>query len=563
MLTKNKIRLGELLLRYQLISEIDLNKAIDMQRISGKKLGQVLIELGAIKEQQLIHLIAEHLSIPFIDLKTYSVDNQAVVLLAEERARQLRALVIKEEKNQLVVGMVDPQDVVAHDELMRLLKRSLKIVLVADSDLTWALNHFYSHHEEILHYAEEVSKEISEVSFDISQLNDNFATTDIPVIKLLKSIFEDAARLQASDIHIEPAQDNIRIRLRIDGVLTENIVKDSRIAQPLAQSIKLMARLNIAEKRLPQDGRFSLKINQQHYDVRLSTLPTEYGESVVMRLLNQSAGLLNLGELGLSSSLLTELHRIMYQPHGILLVTGPTGSGKTTMLYAMLNELNSIERKIITVEDPVEYRLQRVNQVQINTKIELTFARVLRAMLRQDPDIIMVGELRDEETASIALRAALTGHLVLSTLHTNGAVSSIIRLMDMGVEPFLIAAALRGVLALRLVRRVCQYCQQDYQPTENELAWLKTVITEIPASSTFKKGSKCSQCRNTGYQGRIGVYELLTLTPAIVEAVRTGNNLKMAASMSEQPVFTPLIKHAAELAMAGITTLTEIMELEV
>jgi len=344
-----------------------------------------------------------------------------------------------------------------------------------------------------------------------------------PVVKLLQSLFEDAVQIGSSDIHIEPDEKVLRIRQRVDGVLQEHTMNETSIAGALVLRLKLIAGLNISEKRLPQDGRFSITIKDRNIDVRISTMPVFHGESVVMRLLDQSGGIIDMENLGMGEALGARIKKLIKRSHGMFLVTGPTGSGKTTTLYAALNLLNEPEKKIITVEDPVEYRLPRINQVQVNTSIGLTFARVVRTMLRQDPDIVLIGEMRDEETSEIALRAAMTGHLVLSTLHTNDAISTVNRLLDMGIKDYLLASALHAILAQRLVRRICTSCSEDTELDNQQAAWMQAHGSESLKNVTFKKGAGCNYCNYTGYSGRIGVYEMLDFDQDLTDALSHGD----------------------------------------
>ena len=382
-----------------------------------------------------------------------------------------------------------------------------------------------------------------------------------PVAKLLDSIFVDAVQMRASDIHIEPDEKGIRIRQRIDGVLHESILHGSEIISALVLRIKLMANLNISEKRLPQDGRLKMTIKGHHIDVRVSTMPVHFGESVVMRILNQSKGILKLSQLGMPIPILKGVEELIHKPNGVFLVTGPTGSGKTTTLYAALSELNSAEKKIITIEDPVEYTLPRVNQVQVNPLIDLTFGSVLRASLRQDPDIIMIGEMRDEETVKIGLRAAMTGHLVLSTLHTNDAISSAIRLIDMGAEGFLVAGSLRGILAQRLLRMICDACYENYTPTAAEKSWVEGFTGEKNIAYQFKHGRGCSRCNQSGYLGRTGIYELLTIGQDLATALRKNNTEEFKTLAQNDNHFISLGQSAFEVAASGKTTLAEVFRI--
>ncbi|NOQ81018.1 MAG: MSHA biogenesis protein MshE, partial [Methylophaga sp.] len=415
--------------------------------------------------------------------------------------------------------------------------------------------------EQIDSLAEVLDEELAETDFDLQSLTQSTSTADAPVVKLLQAIFEDAVAASASDIHIEPDSNVLRIRQRIDGVLHEQLVDEIRIANALTSRLKLMAGLNISEKRLPQDGRFNIKVKKKSIDVRLSTMPMVHGESVVMRLLDHSQGLLDFAKLGIPEHVLQPLRQIIKKPHGLLLVTGPTGSGKTTTLYAALNEINTAETKIITAEDPVEYQLPRINQVQIHEKIGLTFPTVLRTALRQDPDVILIGEMRDQETVEIGLRAAMTGHLVFSTLHTNDAISTVSRLMDMGAEGFLVATSLQAVLAQRLVRRLCPDCRVSHELDEHDKLWLQQVSSLQTSLAEFYQPVGCHRCNNTGYKGRIGVYELLIITPDLSASLQKNDSILFTELAARQPNFKRLSTHAIELATQGVTTLEEVLRI--
>jgi MSHA biogenesis protein MshE len=556
---RKKIRIGDLLVQNGIITDTQLQQALDKQRLSGLRLGRVLVELGFVEENQFLTFLAQQMDVAFVDLKQFNFDANLVQRLPEIHARRYRAIVLSENRGQLTVGMADPMDIFAYDELSRILQQSIEVAIVRESELLNTLDLVYRRTEEIASFAEELDEEITEGQFDLAAMTPLAQDDGAPVVKLLQSIFEDAVQVRASDIHIEPDEAVLRIRQRVDGVLQEQVMKEKRISAPLVLRLKLMAGLNISEKRLPQDGRFSLIVKKRKLDVRLSTMPIENGESVVMRLLDQSGGITNLDQVGMPTEILQHFRRLIHIPHGLILVTGPTGSGKTTTLYGALAELNDAGKKIITAEDPVEYRLPRVNQVQINPKIELTFARVLRAALRQDPDIILVGEIRDSETAEIALRAAMTGHLVLSTLHTNDAISSAMRLADMGAEGFLAAASLRAVVAQRLVRRLCDNCAITYEPNLQERSWLTRALgPEMAAAVKLKSAHGCHRCNNTGYRGRIGVFELLVMDDAMGEALRLGDTSAFVRAAKQAPEYKPLALNALEYAAQGLTSLAEV-----
>lgn len=556
-----KVHLGKLLLDKKLISQEQLDYAITQQKLSGERLGQIFIDMKIIKEDDLLQLLAQQLEIPFVNLKDYPLHEDVVTCLPEFYARHYRSIVLKKTDEIYLVGMADPQDLIAYDEISRILKKPIEIALVRLEDLLQFIDMMYRHTEEISVFAEALSLELEKSEFNAEQLGQGLSASDAPVVRLLQSIFEDAVQMDASDIHIEPDENVLRIRQRVDGVLHEQVISERGVIQALTLRLKLMAGVNITEKRLPQDGRFSIKIKGKNFDVRLSTLPVQYGESVVMRLLNQSTNILDLAQIGMPPAVLSNLRQIMSMPNGLFIITGPTGSGKTTTLYGSLSELNIAERKIITVEDPVEYRLSRINQVQINPAIDLTFARALRSILRQDPDVVMVGELRDQETVSIALRAAMTGHLVLTTLHTNDAISSALRLVDMGAETYLISAVLRGILAQRLVRRICKNCAKEVTLSQQELNWIRNVANESYVSRHYHRGLGCTYCHNTGYKGQIGIFELLMWQPALTAALQAMDTAKFAEVAAQQETFKPLLISALDLAASGITSLSEVMRI--
>ncbi|MDY6892088.1 MAG: ATPase, T2SS/T4P/T4SS family, partial [Pseudomonadota bacterium] len=421
--SRKKIRIGDLLVQNGVITEEQLKVALREQKSTGRKLGRTLVELGYVEEDTLLNILSRQLNVPFVQLRHYQFKNELVKKLPEAMARRFRAIVLAEQNGELLVGMADPLDLVAYDELVRVLKQPVKQAVIRESELLTTLDLVYRRTDEIASLAEELEDELEDDAFDLASLSAESESADAPVVKLLQTLFEDAVQARSSDIHIEPDETVVRIRQRIDGVLQEQVMKEKRVNAALVLRLKLMAGLNISEKRLPQDGRFNIRVKGRSIDVRVSTMPVQYGESVVMRLLDQSQGILNLDSTGMSSQMVEHFRRLIKRPHGMILITGPTGSGKTTTLYGALAELNRPEVKIITAEDPVEYRLPRLTQVQVNPKIGLRFADVLRAGLRQDPDIMLVGEMRDRETVEIGLQAAMTGHLVLSTLHTNDSIS--------------------------------------------------------------------------------------------------------------------------------------------
>jgi MSHA biogenesis protein MshE len=555
-----KIRIGDMLMANKVISQEQLNTALADQKKSGRKLGRVLIENGFISEDQLLTFLSQQLNIPYIDLRRYHYKPEVVRLIPETHARRFRAIALEDSRESLLVGMADPTDIFAYDELSRVLRRPLRFAVVKESELLKTIDRVYRRTEEISDLAQELQQELTaQGGVDLAALAETEGLTDAPVVKLLQSMFEDAVQVNASDIHIEPDEKEVRIRFRLDGVLRVQTTADRRIASALVSRVKLMANLDISEKRLPQDGRTNIRIRDKSIDVRVSTMPVQYGESVVLRLLNPFSGVLGLEQVGMPKNILDRFRRLIHNPNGMVLVTGPTGSGKTTTLYAALKELNKPEFKILTVEDPVEYRLAGINQVQVNTRIELSFARVLRSMLRQDPDIILVGEMRDQETAEIGLRAAMTGHLVLSTLHTNDAISTALRLTDMGVEPFMVAASLRGIISQRLVRRICESCAEPYELPTAQMAIVRAEAGDKADQLKFKRGRGCSHCNGTGYSGRIGVFEYLEMDNALVEALHTQEPGKFESAAKQQPGFQTLRRAAIILAAQGLTTMDQVV----
>jgi len=556
-----KIRLGELLVQQKLISEEQLTFSLGEQKRTGRKLGRVFIENGFVTEEQISGALARQLNIPYINLKFFNMHPDLVRLLPETQARRFRALVLEDKGGALVVGMADPTDLFAYDEISRIVRRNISLAVVNESELLATVDRLYRRTDDISDFARELEQDLGDAVIDFGGLGGTSGQEDAPVVKLLQSIFDDATQVRASDIHIEPQEKRLQIRFRIDGVLHLQTEADIKIAPALALRLKLMSELDISEKRLPQDGRFAVKVRQQQIDVRISTMPTQYGESVVMRLLNQGSRTLRLDAIGMPPEMVARLRSIVARPNGLVLVTGPTGSGKTTTLYGALAELNTTERKLITVEDPVEYRLPGINQVQVNDKIELTFARVLRSALRQDPDVVLVGEMRDQETAQIGMRAALTGHLVLSTLHTNDAVSTPIRLMDMGVPRYMVATSLQCVLAQRLVRVICESCAEPSQPTPAERAWLKFELGDKVDEHKFSHGRGCPHCNGTGYRGRTGVYELMEMTAAVADAANHSDPAHFMRVAETQMAGNTLRRHGVQLAVAGRTTVAEVMRI--
>lgn len=555
-----KIRLGDLLIQVELITEAQLEEALASQKKSGRKLGQILIDDGYVTEDQILETLSGQLKIPYVDLLHYNYNPETVRLIPEIQARRYRVIALARDDSGILVGMADPTDIFAYDELLRLLSQPIRMAVVRESELLHTIDSVYRKTDEISEFAGELSDELAEGDVDLGDMVATADVADAPVVKLLQSLFEDAVQIGSSDIHIEPGEDVLRIRQRVDGVLQEQVMNEVRIAPALVLRLKLIAGLDISEKRLPQDGRFTVKVKDKNIDVRISTMPVHNGESVVMRLLDQSGGIIDIDQLGMPVAICDRVKALIKQPHGMFLVTGPTGSGKTTTLYAALTLLNVPEKKIITVEDPVEYRLPRLNQVQVNTAIGLTFARVLRTTLRQDPDIVLIGEMRDEETSEIAVRAAMTGHMVLSTLHTNDAISTVNRLLDMGVKNYLLASTLNAILAQRLVRRICLSCISEVELDSQQAAWVQS-HGESLENVTFKKGIGCARCNYTGYSGRIGVYELLEFDQELADALSHADGATFARMARNIPGYKSLESVALDYAVEGITTVAEVLRI--
>ncbi|CAG4885209.1 Type II secretion system protein E [Georgfuchsia toluolica] len=557
-----RIRLGDLLLQQGLLTEEQIKLALAEQKRNGRKLGRIFVDSGYVTEEMIGKALARQLKCDYVNLRTFNPDVNLIKLLPEVPARRFRALVLGERNGILRIGFADPTDIVAYDEVSRIVRREIEQAVIVESQLMPLLDRIYRRTEEISGLAKELTQEMGNVPVEFGTVVGLApGAEDAPVVKLLQTIFEEAQKTRASDIHVEPQEKSLLIRFRIDGVLHIQTEADSKIATALVLRLKLMSNLDISEKRLPQDGRFNIKLRGQAVDVRISTMPNQYGESVVMRLLAQNTGLLELDRLSMPPHVLERFRRAISRPSGIVLVTGPTGSGKTTTLYAALNELNSPEMKIITVEDPVEYRLPGINQVQVHEKIDLSFSRVLRSALRQDPDIILVGEMRDEDTAEIGMRAAMTGHMVLSTLHTNDALSTPIRLLDMGVPSYMVALSIHMVLAQRLVRVICQNCSAPHELEPHEREWLRYEVGDQVDSKDYKHGTGCAHCSNTGYQGRQAVYEFLEMTNALVAAANQGDPHEFIRLGREQMAGNTLRRDAVRLVLEGRTTVSEAMRI--
>lgn len=558
-------QLGTALIKHGFLTQVRLNEALAEQKRNGRMLGQVLLENNLVTEEQMARVIAEQQNLPFIDLRRYEVDPDAVKVLTEMQARRFKALILEDRQDSYLVGFADPSNLRAQDELAALVRRPIYVAVITAEQFSKTADRIYRKTEQLDEYAQEAKRELERDSnvVDLNQLGFTIDDLDAPVVKFLQTVFDEAIQMRASDIHIEPEETRLVVRFRIDGQLHEQVQADLRLASALIVRLKLMAGLDIAEKRLPQDGGISIRTSGKRIDVRLSTIPTMHGEAAVMRLLAQDQGMRDLEKLGMPQVVLEKFKKLIKQPHGIVLVTGPTGSGKTTTLYGALAILNQRNVKILTIEDPVEYRIAGINQVQVNEKIELTFARMLRSFLRQDPDIMLVGEIRDHETAEIAARAAMTGHLVLSTLHTNDAASTPGRLLDIGIPGFTIATTLLGVLSQRLVRVICEDCSESYQPSSDEFTWASHYLGAKAASTDFKHGRGCVRCNHTGYVGRVGIFELLEMTSDLAVVIHKGDPVEFERAARAALGKESLEHNALELVVAGKTTIAEVMSVVV
>src|ERR687892_169467 len=548
--------LGDVLVDEGLITAEQLETAIAEQQRLGRSMGRVLIDLGLVREPELVSALARKIGLGFVDLTEHAVDASAASLIPEQVARRYRALPIGFEDGKLVVAMSDPANVFALDDIRTITGKQVKPVVATASDVDQAIRKYGQFDQSVEDISAEAASKAEEKTADLTQVE--AAMEEAPIVRLVNLLITQAVTDRASDIHLEPAEGDIRIRYRIDGVLHEVMRSPKNIQNALISRLKVMADINIAERRVPQDGRVGLVVGGRAVDLRVATLPTVYGEKVVIRILDKTSALLRLGELGFLDEQYERYEECFRKPYGTVLVTGPTGSGKSTTLYATLNIINTLDKNIITVEDPVEYRLPGINQIQVNPKAGLTFATALRSILRADPDVVLIGEIRDAETAIIAMEAALTGHLVLSTLHTNDAASAITRLVEMGVEAYLVASSLDCSLAQRLARRLCSHCREAYRPTEVELQ--EAGFPEHLASRVEElyRPAGCSRCGKTGYRGRLGLYEVMPITEEIERLTverRSSDDIRRAAI--EQGMVT-LREDGLEKVAAGLTSMEEI-----
>ncbi|MDE5747629.1 MAG: Flp pilus assembly complex ATPase component TadA [Acetatifactor sp.] len=556
-ISRKKLRLGDVLVDSKAITNTQLLQALDLQKGSGKKLGEVLVDEGIVTEEQIAMALSTQLHIELIDLTTIAVSQDILDLIPVNVLKKNKIFPIEyaqDSMNVLRVAMADPMDMYAQDDISIITNCQVEPAVTTTRNIMLAIDKYYGQDEvttALEAYAKEKNLNVEEVDAAEEDINNS------PIVMLVKEMIDKAVRQRASDIHIEPTERKVRVRYRIDGALYEKAKYDINVLNAMVARIKIIGGMDISEKRKPQDGRITQVVDRMEYDIRVSVLPTVYGEKVVMRLTSKSGLNKEKSQLGLKPREMEQFDYILKNPHGILLVTGPTGSGKSTTLYTALSELNTEDVNIITVEDPVEANIDGINQVQVNPKAELTFASALRSILRQDPDIIMIGEIRDQETASIAVQASITGHLVVSTLHTNSSASTITRLEDMGIESYLIADSVVGVIAQRLVRRLCKECKKPRLATADEKEIMNCNMDE---DVTIYQPCGCSKCDNTGYKGRIGVYEIMRITPKLKTIISKRLGADAIKEQALQEGMYTLRMSATEYVLDGTTSFEEMVK---
>jgi type IV pilus assembly protein PilB len=570
-MAEQKKSFGDILVEHGLISQEQLRNALQEQKMKGERLEQTIVRLKYAEEEPVIKALADYFNLPYVDLDTYIIDEEITKIIPEEMAKRHNLIPLFKIADTLTVAVSDPLNIIAIDEVRNKAKIDLEIVLSTEEKIKRAIERHYGVASTILEttlrrFTGEVAGTVSAEPADYRKTYDlstkeplTGITEDAPASKLFDLVLIQAIKDRASDIHIEPDGKALRIRLRIDGFLYEFLTLPKQVHPSLTSRIKVLAEMDIAETRLPQDGNFNVRMDSRSFEIRVSTFPTIYGENVVLRILDQTSPLMKLEDLGFTEDMLRRYKQLIRRPNGIILVTGPTGSGKTTTLYASLNMINSLEKNIITIEDPVEYRLPLIRQTQVNLKAGITFAKGLRSILRQDPDVVMVGEIRDLETAEIAVQAALTGHLVLSTLHTNDAPEAITRLKDIGVEPYLLSSSVIGVLAQRLIRAICPQCKTTFNADQNLLKELNKDFPEMKGPVTLYKGKGCKNCKQSGYHGRTGIFELLIVDEKIKQLISekaTAQNIRDTAR--ETMGMLSLREDGIIKVLKGITTLEEV-----
>lgn len=561
MVGRTRKRLGDMLVEANVITNDQLMEALAKQKESGSRLGEILVDMKFTDETEIAEAMAQQMKIPVAKIREAKLLPEVIALLPEDMVRKHNVIPFELDENNaniLRVAMADPLDIIAVDDLSIITNMQIDVMAATPSDISYAIEKYYGNAQSAK-LAESFSQERMEKDKKLKgdKEESNEEVDNSPIVLLVNKIIEQAVNERASDIHIEALEDQVRVRYRIDGAMQEVMRYPKDLQSAIVARIKIVSGMNISEKRAPQDGRMTLIFNRVEYDLRVSSLPTTFGEKVVMRIASKSGLNKEKSELGFQEEELKRFDGILKNPHGIILVTGPTGSGKSTTLYTVLNELNGGDVNIITVEDPVEADVDGINQVQVNEKAGLTFASALRSILRQDPDIIMIGEIRDEETANIAVKAAITGHLVVSTLHTNSAASTITRLEDMGIEPYMVADSVVGIIAQRLVRRICPKCHVQKQMSDTDKFRLRLRGDSNP--TIYEPSEKgCAYCNNSGYRGRIGVYEIMPVTPALREAISRGDGAEDIQKVALKEGLTTLRLGAAKLVLKGITSISEV-----
>ncbi len=562
----SNLRLGEILINQGLINSEQLKKALETQKIENKKkIGEILVSQGAINQRQLNQALQYVYETEYIELDDVILDPEIIALIPKRIALRYKLVPLSKENNTLTVAMANPLDINAIDYIKEYTHMDINPKFASESEIINALTNYFEggyHIDDLLEKVDVAT--VGDISDEINLSTLEAISQEAPIIQLVNMIIIDAIKERASDIHLEPNKRGLLVRYRIDGILHDIRMLPTRIKPAVISRVKILSSMDIAERRLPQDGRFQLRFGAREVDLRVSSIPTVYDEKIVMRLLDKSQGIISLDNIGFTESQLQEFRQMINTPYGIILITGPTGSGKSTTLYAALNEIDSIEKNVITVEDPVEYKLERINQINVRPKINLTFANVLRSILRQDPDIIMIGEMRDSETAHIAVQSALTGHLVFSTLHTNDAVSSLTRMIDMGVAPFLISSSVIGVMAQRLVRVICPRCSEEYTPEKEIFKNLKLNF-ELPDLANIKlhRGKGCDYCKNTGYRGRIAIFEMVRINEDIRDLILKKTSSNEIKKVAIQHGMKTLLDSGVAKALAGITTIDEVFRVAV
>lgn len=553
--SRKKLRIGDVLIAAGVLTKEKLEEALEKQKGTGHRIGEVLIDEGYVNEEQVAHALSEQLNIELIDLNNVSIDNEILTLIPPDVLKKNKVMPFEyspNNMNTLRVAVADPLDINAVDDISIICNLQVEVYVATPSSIRQTQNRFYGNQGMNKELEAYVKEREGRVNLAEEAMEEDINTS--PIVKQVTEMIEEAVLQRASDIHIEPMEHQLRIRYRIDGALVEKGIYSIRLLPAISTRIKVIGGMDISEKRKPQDGRITQIVNRQEFDIRVSILPTVFGEKIVMRLTSKSGLTKDKSQLGLNPRDLVKFDRILKHPHGIILVTGPTGSGKSTTLYTSLSELNTEDVNISTVEDPVEANIDGLNQVHVNPKAGLTFASTLRSLLRQDPDIIMIGEIRDQETASIAVQASITGHLVVSTLHTNSAASTVTRLLDMGIVDYLLADALVGIIAQRLVRRLCPECKRRRLATEEEMNML-AIKNKTPKMIYEPVG--CPKCDNMGYKGRIGVYEIMEVTQKVKQVIAKGGNAEAIKRAALQEGMFTLRMSATELVLKGVTSVTE------